>query len=188
MNENSADTSSDLELLIVRHDSSSMKTNKKSILRELAVLNENRVVEETLSRKRKLDNSHANDDDDDEGELVKRKLVLNGKRKSAVEELSNSKSDNRDVIEVVACVKKAKLVDEKPSNHSNGGVDKLDFMFPWEVTDFDHFNEIISKVNNNSVEGQNGNNDELSKSAKKKMRKEKEKPIDDKTIYEVFIT
>ena len=148
-------TDNDQDYILAIHDLENSKRNKKKILREIAILNENHL-ESDNNRKRKLD---------EEPIIVKKKLLID--KKKNLEDQENEK----DHIEVVASVKGPALVDSKVN------VDKGESVFfPWEVTDFDQFNEIISKVSN-----QNSTKDEPKKKEKPTT---KEKTVDDRLIYE----
>ncbi|RNA15089.1 RRP5 -like protein [Brachionus plicatilis] len=148
-----SDSDQHRDYILVVHDLDNSKRNKKKILREIAVLNETNVENET-SRKRKSD---------EEPIIVKKKLLVDKKKSSA------DKENDKDQIEVVASVKAPAA--EYKSESKNGD----SALFPWEVTDFDQFEEIISKVSNESVS---------QSEPKKKEKPAKEKVIDDRLIYE----
>ncbi|CAF0850832.1 unnamed protein product [Brachionus calyciflorus] len=148
------------DYLIVIHDINETKRNKKKIMRELAILNENHMEGET-SLKRKMT--------DDEPVIVKKKILLEKKGKKVEVEADE---DKKDQIEVVASVKNL--------NTENSTSQKSDssLLFPWEVTDFDQFNEIISQV---SKENET-KSEEVKK--KEKVNKDKKQVVDDRLIYE----
>lgn len=170
--ENSLETDG-MDYLIVLNDAQDKKLSKKQILRQLAILNENHVKGESeISNKRKAD-------DKDEPVIVKKKLVLNGeknKRKSKEEDESDKEEGDKDHIEVVSNVKKSKAESEssKEEQVTSG------FEFPWEVTDFDQFNDIINKT---SITPSKAKEDETKKKDKSK-KDNKKNVVDDRLIYE----
>jgi hypothetical protein len=174
---------SDVDLLIVKHDHISSKSNRKQVLRQLAILNESgdSSTATNSSAKRKADDVEA---EEESGEVVKKKKVsvVNGDAKEGKDAKLKRSNDVGDSLEVVASVKKPKLEASKQPNHQVNGEKKQDeFVFPWEVTDFDQFDAIVSKASESSKD------DESRQAAKKKAnKKEKEKAVDDRLIYEVI--
>ena len=162
----------DQDYLIVVHDLSTLKQNRKGLLRQLAILNENHATNEgDDSLKRKTD-------ENDEPILIKKKLVLDkdvkGKRKLA--EISNSnETEAKDFIEIVTDVKGKQQKAEEIGN----GID-----FPWEVNDFDQFNKILNTLNPNDSK-ENDPEDAESDKKKKKQKTIKKDFVNDKDLIEV---
>lgn len=200
--DNTADAvDSDLVYLIVKHDETGVKENKKLLMRHLAVLNESRASAEKR-KAAELASNNNNDDNDDETGVVKKKVLVNGERATQgmkrKAEGGNEKKADEDSLEVVASVKKPKLseivvaaasesVKTTTVTHANGGGKASHddgFVFPWEVNDFDQFHAIVSRET--AITNQNGVDD--NSSSKKKANnnnKDKNKIVDDRLIYEV---
>lgn len=178
--ENSSDNDETMDYLIGVECATNAK--KKQILRELATLNEIRTESNV---KRKLDDG----EDESAIEIVKRKLVLKEKaKKRKADEVNQSNGGGGgDVIEVVANVKKPKLdvsTNGTAPTNVKPSLDK-DFMFPWEVNDFDQFNQIINEASN-ATKQTNGKltNEDVKEKNKKKNTKS---VVDDRKIYEVCL-
>lgn len=189
--DNTADAvDSDLVYLMVKHDETGAKENKKVVMRQLAVLNESRAAAE----KRKAGEDDKNDNNDDNlVDVVKKKVLVNGAAmvKGAAVKRKASSGDVGDSLEVVASVKKPKLSElstnkTATTTQTNGSSEKHDdgFAFPWEVNDFDQFNAIISRSSDVTT-SVNGGDVQQTAGAKKKGKKNKDKIVDDRLIYEV---
>ena len=153
----SSNEATNLDYLIVTHDLSDVKKNKKLLLRQLAVLNENHQEMETAVKKA----------ENNDPIIVRKKLDLNKRKLSAI-----NPDDDKDFIEIVADVKnkKQKLEVNNPTE------------FPWEVTDFDMFNKVVNNLNSgDGVEEELTNIDD---SANKKDKKKKNF-IDDRKLHQV---
>ena len=144
---------------LVVNDMAHGKRKKRQLLRELAILNESHTAEAQNGLKRKLS-------DGDETVLVKKKLILNGdskKKRKLSEASANGDGKDVDYIEIVTDVKK---VDAPKTDSLDAEAKSKLAVFPWEVTDFDQFDQII-----------NGKNEPLPEQAKKRAKKEKK--VDD---------
>ncbi len=144
------------------HDLSTTKQNKKSLLRQLSILNEMHIEGSEGSLKRKVD---------EEVVLMKKKvnLEVGNSRKRKLSEV-----DEKDAIEIVADVKRVEVDGE-----GVGGE------FPWEVKNFDEFNKILNSLGN-SGDGDEKSRDSQDKDKQaKKAKKIKKEFVDDKKLMEV---
>jgi hypothetical protein len=121
--------SDELDYFIVVNEPKGLKQNKKMLLKHLTILNQNNAE---TSRKRHLSES-------DEPILVKKKLVLSERKRKLSEQ-------NNDFIEIVTDVRKGEPKKAKVEEAISEPDANLNEVFPWEVTDFDQFNAIISKT------------------------------------------
>ncbi len=174
----SAEKLKESSYLIVLNDTTKVKRNKKLLLRQLAILNENHMDGDSLNS---LGVNKRKRADDDEEVLIKKKLLLSGEKgkKRRLDSEQNGEED-RDHIEIVANVKKAKKVEPA----ENGNANQAEPAFPWEVTDFDQFYELVNKVENQE-DATNKSTDETKKAKKDKGNKTKPVRLDDRTIFEV---
>jgi hypothetical protein len=173
--------------LIAVNDSSKLKRNRKMLLRQLAILNENHMDADSLvglagglaGGKRKRDN-------DEEDVLVKKKLILatpDKEKKRRLSEVKTAEEDDRDHIEIVANVKKVKRSADENGADLGAKSEQVE-AFPWEVTDFDQFYDLINK---NDTDGDETVTVDAGKAAGKKDKDGQKKPpkLDDRTIFEV---
>jgi ribosomal protein S1 len=150
-----------LDYLIVTHDSTEIKKNKKLLLRQLAILNENHQSVESNDSNKKVNENN-------DPIIIRKKLVLeNNKRK--LSNISNQEENNKDFIEIVSDIKSKKPKLENTETNDS---------FPWEVTSFDVFNRVMNSLNGNSDE-QTNLNDNSEKNKKVKNF------IDDQKLHEV---
>ena len=195
--------SDESDLSIVLHDLSSVKRNKKFLLRQLAILNENHTdAGSSNGVKRKLSEFDSADDTI----LIKKKLVLNDTDKSNKLKKKRKLSENgddADMIEIVSDVKKAttkknvsdvevnangKASAAEENGHSENGIGSA---FTWEVTDFDQFDAILNKksVVATSVVTNGAENGQKKETQPKKLKKnEKSATVEeDLAIHQVKI-
>jgi hypothetical protein len=142
--------SNDLDYAIVFNDTRGVKRNKKFLLRQLAILNENHTDSTTsMSQnggiKRKLNEI------DTVGEtiLIKKRLVLNESDKNKAKKKRKT-SEDLDIIEIVSDVKKVEAkkakIETDIQNGFNASTSHIGSEFTWEVKDFDQFDEILNKT------------------------------------------
>ena len=132
------------------------------------------------SSKRKLS-------ENDEPILIKKKLNLDKSEKANNKRKLTEINGNKDSIEIVTDIKKAnkkqkpELDSEKISGIGNG------VEYPWEVTDFDQFNKILSTLNNDSKNDSNDDDSdtENNKKKSKKAKKVNKDFVNDKNLNEV---
>lgn len=153
--------------LLVFNDLESAKRNKKLLLRQLAILNEDHA-ESNGKRKHSIDDSDV--------VLVKKKLLADSDSKRKRKLTEDETADDQDHIEIVTNVKKPRIESISEQN----GQSSID-SFPWEVTDFDQFYEVLNKMNDQTGV------DDVTPAAKKDKTKNKQVKLDDKTIFEVSL-
>jgi len=153
---------------LVVHDLSTIKQNRKGLLRQLSILNETHVeAGDEGGVKRRAD---------EEVVVVKKKVNLEagsvGGRKRKLSEVNGEAG--KDVIEVVA--------DVRGGEAAAGGGGDVGGGFPWEVKDFEEFNKILNSLGS----GENGEVDEnVENRNPKKVKKAKKEFVDDKHLVEV---
>ena len=174
--------SNELEYAIVFNDKRSVKRNKKFILRQLAILNENHTDSaSTVSLNGGLKRKLSELDTAGETILIKKKLVLNetDKSKSKKKRKTNENgSEDLDAIEIVSDVKKVDTKKLKTENDIQNGFNVstsgIGSEFTWEVKDFDQFDEILNKTSAIKLNGDTETNP-LKKEAQIKKGKKNEK-------------
>jgi hypothetical protein len=152
--------SNDLDYAIVFNDTSSVKRNKKLLLRQLAILNEIHTDSSSSpaslngNLKRKL----SEIDTAGETILIKKKLVLNeiDKSKSKKKRKTTEDGEDLDMIEIVSDVKKldTKKLKSESENGFNASTSGIGSEFTWEVKDFDQFDEILNKTSAIKLNGE----------------------------------
>lgn len=147
-------------------------------------MNENHTLQvDDSSNKRKLS-------ENDEPILIKKKLNLDKSEKANNKRKLTEINGNKDSIEIVTDIKKTnkkqkpELDSEKISGIGSG------VEYPWEVTDFDQFNKILSTLNtangkNESDDDDNSDTENIKKKTKKTKKTNKEF-INDKNLCEVI--
>jgi ribosomal protein S1 len=173
------------DYMIVFNDLNRVKRNKKMLLRQLAILNENHKNGDDLTSSTSLKRKRSSqNDEEDDVIVVKKKLVLNGdknskKKRNLSESSQTNENEDKDFIEIVTDVKKVKTT---PVEAKKTIADDAQFMFPWEVTDFDQFYSIVNKVDESTGENKNDQNEKANAGKKKTKLAQK---IDDRIIFEV---
>ncbi len=160
----------DLDHLIAIHDVSSVKRNRKKLMRQLAILNEQHINGES-SLKRK----HDGGVDGDEPVIIKKKLVIKEdvkvtkKRKLSEMNKENDEPNSKkeDFIEIVANVKQTENKKSSLDLIPNG-LNMVD-LFKIDVQDFDQFDAIVNETSN----GVDEKNSKLTNGANKKEKKAK---------------